>query len=565
MLKIYQRRLLIAGGVIVCVVGLLYGASYVLCKKYLQPKQIRDTLIAQAKARFNRTITLGDDIELLVDWDMAPTVIVHKFTLSNSTWASNPYIFTAEKIEFNFNLIDLLFKKFNINSATLVSPKLYIESNDKENNISDLQKDTNTPGETTITLNIKQVDITTGEITYNTDKYRIDKAHIKLEDDKRDIHLSAKGSHDKMPFNTQLSIKRHKDYFKLDILNLTLGRSDLSGELDIEYSPVSITGDFKSKNFYVKDFSTDNINPTGAYTIPQITIPVDMLHNAKFDIVGKFDHLDLFDLNFKNVNFKTKNQDNILLIQLSPPAKIANGSIKLDLKYDIKPKVPNLNLSLNTSTLKFADILNELFGKTPILDSDLDFNVNVSSKGSDLQTLVANSSGQILIKAGKGEFQHNVSLGNPFTNVLTSILTFDKTIPKSIFSCGVMNFRVENGVANAKQAIGIEAANVKVLGDGMVNLNNGNISFSFIPQTISANPLNLANFSVAQMVQISGTLSKPVISINPTNLLNQSTGALVAAGLSGGISSVGTLLTAGLLTPKTNSANFSPCKTALEK
>lgn len=560
----YQRKLTIISIIILVVLGLSYGTVYLLCKIYLQPAKIKEILVNQVQQRFDRNISLSDDIHLTIDWDMSPNLVLHNFTLSNSTWASQPHIFTADTIELNFSLTDLLFKNLNIYSINLVKPQLFIEINDKQNNISDLEKDTNSPGERKINLNIQKISLEDGLFVYNIDKFKIQNLDLKIKDTSK-FHLNLQGSHEDLPIKATIDIELMKSYFKLNIINLLMEKSDLSGNLAIEYDPIRVTGEFKSNNFNIKDFTTDNPNPSGEYTIPSVAIPVAMLKGSEFDVSAEFKKLLVAGINISNVNVKASNNKNVLTIQLSPAATIAGGKLNLNLSYDLNPKTPTLSIDAKTSTLQLENVLKEMFGKSPIAGSTLDFSANLKSSGADLHSIVGSLHGKILITAGPGQFlNESASLGNIFTNVLTSVITFNKEKPSSAFSCGVMNFTVTDGVARAKQGIGIEAANVNVLGNGMVDLRNGKISFSMAPQTISVNPIDLANFSVAQFVSISGTISKPEISINPVNVLTQGAGAIVSTGIASGIGGIAAALAGAKIIPEgTTAGTISPCKTAL--
>ncbi len=570
MTMINYKKLAIIGLIgIASVLLFTYATVSILCKIYLKPQKIKETLISQVQQRFDRKITVADDISLYVDWDMSPNIILRKFTLSNSTWAKNPNIFTADSIDLNFSLLDLVFKRLNINSIKLVKPQLFIEMNGKQNNLQDLQKDTNSPGEASITVNIENVDIVSGTLNYNQDTYTFDKLQLDIHN-AQELKLQAQGAHKNVPFKANIEVKKMLSYFKLNINTLHVGKSDLSGDLAIEYSPVRITGNFKSKNLILKDFTTGSENSSGQYSIPPIELPVTLLRGSKFDVNTEINNLSLGSMPFKNIKMQSQNNKDIITITLKPPATFANGDLSLTLTYDLNPASPVLRIQSKTANLKLSDLCREMFGKTPITGSSLDFTADLSAQGSDLKSLVDSLNGKILIQAGEGEFQNSsANLGNLFTNVLTSVITFDKSTPSSVFKCGVMNFRVSNGVANAKQGIGIEGANVKVLGNGMVDLRNGSIAFSMVPQTISANPIDIANFSVAQLVEVNGTISNPKLSVNAGNLLAQgATAAIAASSLSGaglGINGLTSALAATGIISKNSApdANFSPCKTAL--
>lgn len=551
--------------IILAVLGLFYGTVFVLCKIYINPQKISELIINQTQKKLNRTVTLGEEISLNVDWDMTPHLTLHKVTIGNATWASNPNMLTVDELQIHFSLAKLLFKQFYINEIKLYKPKLYLESTPKQNNW-DFEQNAQSNTESNVQMTVERVTIRNGLIMYNQDKITIDKFDLTAHDNNTAYHIHLLGKHNSLPIKTTLDIGLTQDQFKLQIINLQSGSSDLHGNILIKKSPMRINGEFESNKIVIKDFSTANANPSGEYSLPNKPLPIEQLRNAEFDVKLQIQTLDMGGIDLNKVSLKAKNINNILTIKLDPAAKIANGNLNLDMTYDLNPTIPTFSLKSKTSTIPLGSVLIDMFGKTPIIHSTVDFTTDLQGAGGDLNAIVNSLNGRILIQAGPGEFLHdNIVSGSIFNNILTSIITFDKQTPSTAFKCGVMNFRVNDGIAKANNGIGIEAANVNVLGNGMVDLRNGRISFSIVPQSFISNPLDLAHFSVAQLVAIKGTLSKPEVTFNAGNLIKQSAGALITAGIAGGmtggIGSAAILATGALTSNKQKTA--SPCQTAL--
>jgi hypothetical protein len=422
-----------------------------------------------------------------------------------------------------------------------------------------------------IKLSVHKITVRNGEIGYNSDRLALDKLDFSANSDKTDFHVHLQGKHNSLPIKTTVEVERTSNQIKLDIVNFQTGSSNFSGNLLIEKDPLNITGDFSADSLNIKDFNTANSSTSGTYTVSNAKLPIDMLKGSKFEISVKIKQLDLGGVILSNVNLVTKNDKDVLHLDLVPAATVDAGKFYLNASYDLNQTAPLLKLQAKTTQLQLATLLQQAFGKTPITGSSFEFNSNLSGRGDNLQSIVNSLNGQILAQVGPGQFLNaNASLGFLITNVLTSVISYDKNVAATDITCAVMNFKVSNGVANANRGIGLEARSGNVLGNGMIDLRNGRINFSLEPQNLTANPVDIAHFSVAQFVSIQGTISKPVVTLNTANLIKQSTNTLIAAGVAGGLTGgVGALFTTGAASMLENKLGVtqqpvaSPCKTAL--
>ncbi|HSX20367.1 MAG TPA: AsmA family protein, partial [Gammaproteobacteria bacterium] len=459
MLTPYRKKLTLICAIILALIVIFYGTVYILCKIYLNPKTIQETIVNQAKVKFNRTVTVGNDIEFDIDWDMSPHLVLHDVAIANSPWASNPHILTAKEIEFHFSLANILLKQISIHTVNLIEPAVYLETKGSQTNWDDLHNDINATPSSTLRLTMHKIQVEHGTLSYNNDKTDIEKLDFVTRNDFSNMHFHLQATHHNLPIKATIEIDSLITYFKLNIVTMHVGNSDITGNLNIEKSPVKISGKFESDKLVLSDFLNNGANTSGEYVISKSPIPVALLRGSEFDVTVKIGVVDLGGLQLNKFALQAKNVKDVINIKLNPGAIIDNGKLDLNIDYNLNPATPTLSLQAKTTTLQFESILRQMFGKAPIEGSSLDFSSNLQGQGSDFNTIVGSLSGQILLVAGPGEFENSAAaMGSVFTNVLSSVITFDKQLPSTGFKCGVMNFKVNNGVANARNGIGVEAA-----------------------------------------------------------------------------------------------------------
>lgn len=566
-----RKKLTIICAAVLVLLGVAYGTVFIISKIYLKPEKIKELIVTQAQKRLNRAVSVGDDISLTIAWDMSPHLTLHDVDIGNTTWANRKSMLKAKELDIHFSLTKLLFKEFHIISLHLNHAELDLESyNNKNNWTFDGATKEEASAESGIKTSIYKVAVENSIIYYNNDTLTIDKLDYTCKSNQTDHYLHLQGKHNKLPIKGTAEIENTDSKIKIKIINLQSGKSDLTGNLKIEKETLNVSGEFNAKTININDFLINDSSASGEYSIPDYTFPVQKLKNANFDVAVKIKKLDLGGVIFSDIQLLAKNIKNVIQFELKPPAKIDNGTLSLKLAYDLKQNPATLTLSAQTSSLDLETLLREIFGKSQITGSKLEFSTDLNSTGNSLAALVNNLRGKILATVGPGEFVSSAAtLGFAFTNVLASMVSYDKNKSSTGISCAVANFHINNGIANAKRGIALESAGGNVLGNGMIDLRNGRINFSIVPQNITVNPLDLAHFSVAQLVTVTGTLSKPEVKLDATNLIIQGGTAVIAAGLTGGLSSAGLGSLGSLLTKSTailgkKQPQGSPCKIALD-
>ncbi len=562
-----HKRLTIICITILCVLGLFYGAVFLIAKYYVNTEKVKAAILIRAETALNRKITIGNEVDFRVSWDMAPSVILHDITIANSDWGAQPNMLTIEKLELHFSLAELIFKKLHIISLGLTKPTLFLEKHGTKHNWDFTAA---TPAKTSndmMPITIDNFTLSAGTIKYEDYTIVLDKMDLVEHDNNSYIQFHLQGKLNSLPIKATVGLTITDKLFQLTIDNLQSGNSDLHGTLSIDREPVKISGEFISTLLRLDDFvnSTSQMND-GEYALPDDPLPINKLKGSAIDFTLKAQTIDLKGLHVKNVNLAVKNVNNVVTINLKPAATLATGTIDATITYDLTAATPIFSLVSKTNQVQLDSILRDILGKTPISGGPFNLNISVTGSGGNLSSIVNNLGGKILATVGPGEYLNSdaSSLGNFFANVLASMISFDKTKPSTAFSCAVLNFNVNNGIASAKNGIGLEAASVNVLGSGTIDLRNGKINFALSPQNNLKLPADLSNFSLAHLLNITGTVTKPKLSINPLGVLsNNAIMSAITGGMPAGIAGAISSMIGKVQGQQPADSVVSPCKKAL--
>ncbi len=561
-----NRKLKIVCTAIFITLATLYGLAYIFTSMYLKSTNLREMIINQAEQRTSRKVSLDGDMEFSIDWNMSPKVVINHLVVANIPSEKNPVMLSVDQLRLKFSLLKLIFREFNIISLDFENPVIFLESKDGINNWDFINKDPDP--KRAIKVSINDVIVNGGSITLQQDaqpeqKLKIEKLvlHGNVEDMDFTVHLN--GNYNELPIQTIFKTTFGESETRFFLSSFVSGASDLSGQIEIEHKPIKISGSLRSNKFDLTDLlhkASTNQNPSGEYSLPNNPIPVADLKGGDVDFNVDIEELILDKITIKNFNLNISDKKDIIILKLDPAAKLANGSVNLDIEYDINPVTPTLVFNLTTNNLKLEDVLEAAGNRSPLKGSNLSFKINLSSAGDNLNALVANSKGQILGQLGPGQFLNTTGFSNPFSNILSSVISFNKNESSTAFNCGVMNLRVNNGVGSGTNNVGVEAASVNVLGNGMIDLRNGRVKFTITPTNILSK-FDISQFNMAQMIQVTGTVANPQVSLNPISVGGAVASMAKIAGLATGLPGIAVM--AGSELSGSQSNTITPCKTAL--
>ena len=162
--------------------------------------------------------------------------------------------------------------------------------------------------------------------------------------------------------------------------------------------------------------------------------------------------------------------------------------------------------------------------------------IEVTTEGLSLADFAANANGRASFRLN-GTRMKNQSLdfigGDIFSNIVTIVNPFRSIGEYIDIECGVMDFDIEKGVASSKNGLAMKTDKVTLLGAGNINLGDETLRIVISPKARKGLGINAA--SLAKVVRVGGTLSKPKIEGDSSRLLE--TGAVLWGALySGGLS-----------------------------
>jgi len=536
--------------VVITTCCVLYAGVFAISKIYLDPKEIKSILVSKLEASLNRKITLSDDLSLGISWNMSPYIELNDLTIGNANWSQPANMLSVEKLDLKLSIWPLLFKKVQIDSLILKKPNVYLESNNNQRNWTfenpvGAGLSTGPAPDPGISIEIKEIIVLDGMLSYK-DKGRAARA-VKI---------------------TKLVLINDDPRLKLKYIDLNVGTSNLSGNLNINKKNFSVDGSLESNLLNISDLTGGGSNSAGGeYSIPSTELPIDKLKDADIDVTLKVKKLDLGKIVLTGVKLIAETKNQVLRIALDPAAGLFNGNLDLDMAYDLKPKTPSFTFNMKTSPIKLDHF-------APINGSSMELKSNLTGSGSNLNSIVNSLSGKILATASPGSYRNSSSeFTNAIATILSSAITFEKTKSSTDFQCAVVNMQVNNGVAATNKGIALEAATVDVTGSGTVDLRNGRLSLAINPQNVGNSMLNMSQFSMAQLINVSGTISNPVINLNPIGLIagaamSKTVLSSIAGGLPGGLASIASSMGMGSKKPETNNtaaanAHSEVCKKAL--
>jgi len=250
------------------------------------------------------------------------------------------------------------------------------------------------------------------------------------------------------------------------------------------------------------------------------------------------------------------------VLRVSPfKADVGGGSLHANLTLRGNTSPARLDLRLTGRKIVAGELLAAMGGKPQealMQGGSMDIDVILVGSGTSMAGLMAGSNGRIKLRMGEGKVK-STALGIVGGDVLMSLA--DKLNPFSEkkdsmnLKCGVVHFRIENGLMLSEDGIAFETARMNILSEGTINLHDESIDLSIGTEPRDGVGVNLSN--MVNVVRLGGTLAEPGIEVDAAKTgmaAARTAGAVMTGGLS--------LLGEGLFNRAT--ADSSPCKTALE-
>jgi uncharacterized protein involved in outer membrane biogenesis len=361
--------------------------------------------------------------------------------------------------------------------------------------------------------------------------------------------------------------------YAIDNLKLGLGKSALTGSVKVAMAnkpkaTVRLGSDLIDLSEIAPASDKKDEQPakksSDGRVFPADPLPLDGLKAADADAEVKVGKLILPNkLALDGINAKVLLNNGRL--ETKPFAlKLGGGDVATNLTLDASSgSSAALNLNVVGKQVVAGNIAKDMGQSDMFTGGPTDINIDLRGNGGSVRSLMAGLNGTILVVMGQGRVNNtliNWGGGDILTQLMNSLNPTAKKEDYTPIACGVVNFKVTDGMANAPKGIAFETNKLDIVGDGTANLKTEGLDFGIKPTVKEGLGVGVGN--LASMVRLSGTFANPSVGVDAAEAAKTAmkTGAAVATG---GLSVLG-----GALLDKsgmTSSTSGPPCQVALGK
>ncbi len=348
--------------------------------------------------------------------------------------------------------------------------------------------------------------------------------------------------------------------------DIEIAGNDLSGKIGFIHSKADDTSEAKrnywaklvSKNFDLTALLVEDDDSDRFFS--QTPLKLDWLMDIQAEINFSAEH-------FKNTafildNFKsTISVDNGHLVT-TVSGKSSRGSINANLALAPKNQTGqnqkfDTHFEVNGKNVDFSALTK--LGKSASDNAGVfSVGINLDGTGGSISEIAGNATGSVLLEFSGAKIKNDGLQrigGDLFLGLFDAINPLSKQDEYLDIECGVIQFNVNNGVAQTKYGLALKTTEVTFLGGGDVKLGDEKLKLVISPKARKGFGINTS--SIAKMIRVGGTIKHPQIKTYSKGLVTSAI-ALSAAISSGGLS----LLAQGLYDKIR--ANADVCRIAVE-
>ena len=359
-------------------------------------------------------------------------------------------------------------------------------------------------------------------------------------------------------------------------LSASVGPSDLSGSASVDLSGTRprFTAEFVSKNLDLAALTPAAEKTPPAAPVPAADtaaagpqrlfspdpLPLDGLRAVDGNLTVKVDHLVVPGGLVLDDALMTLVLDRAQLTVAPLRARLAGGTVDGKFQIDGMQDVATVDLALVGKGIVAGDAVDQMGVADLVEGGPTDLDVLLSGRGASVREIMGSLGGHLTVEMGKGRLHSKaveIAGGDVVTQLADVLNPAADNREFSELSCAVVRFRVEKGLATAKNGIAVETDKVNVVGAGTVNLGEETLDLAVKPEANAGIGINLSS-AVAGLVRVQGTLAAPSVGIDKMGAAKAAL-SVGAAFATGGLSVLGE----ALISKETKDPH--PCLTALGK
>jgi uncharacterized protein involved in outer membrane biogenesis len=349
---------------------------------------------------------------------------------------------------------------------------------------------------------------------------------------------------DTPPFAVTAQVEGSDRRLQFRKLNVTSGKSDISGELSVPLVPGQrIEGTLESRELHLQTFLEHSDKPAGdAKPFLEQELPTGTLQGLDGSLRLKVGHLYMIAIELEQVSLDAAVDKGHLKLTMSAE----NERITADV--DLKPVDTNWELALNhKGKMDLGELIDRKRYREDESQAPLELEMHLKGSGRSPAAMLQSAEGQFLMVIGEGELSETIArqlpLGTALYSLVSALLSKDKVEDRGKLECAVVQFDVSKGIATSSKGLALRTDGLNALGGGSLKLDTGEISLKF--KTAQRKGLGISIVGVADRVAgITGTLNNPTVSLDVSAAAVYGAAAWATAGLSVVADTIFTRLTA---------------------
>lgn len=600
-------------GIVLGLIVLLVGGLFAFLMT-LDVNKYKPLISEEAKKATGRDLVIGGNLALKIS--LSPAIVIENVSFANMPTGSRPEMVKVKRLEAVVSLLPLLSGAVQVNRLVVVEPDILIETDKNGKSNLDMGPDGAPAAKSEApaasgpsappNVAIEEVRIERAVFTQKdgktgaAQKIGIDKLVLKAKTLASPLAIELAGDLDgkafelsgvtgpvsdflaKKPWPLDIDAKaafalpvpvklsgtlaQGENSYAVDDLKLGLGKSQLKGA-----AKVALAGKPKAVLRLNSDLvDLAEIAPASGKkdeaakksadgrVFPADPLPLDGLKAADADVDVKIAKLVL-----PNKVALDGIEARLLLnngrLETKPFAlKLGGGDVAANLVLDASAKT--LNLAVDGKQVVAGNIARDMGNSDMFSGGPTDIHVDLKGAGGSVRAIMAGLGGDIQIVMGKGRVNNtliNWGGGDILTQLMSSLNPMAKKEDYTPIACGVVRFKVSDGMAVAAKGIALETDKLDIVGDGKANLKTEGLDFGIKPNVKEGLGVGVGN--LAGMVRLGGTMANPSVGVDAAEAAKTAlkAGAAVA---SGGLSVLG-----GALLDKSGvtSPSGAPCQVAL--
>ncbi|MDQ6972644.1 MAG: AsmA family protein, partial [Mariprofundaceae bacterium] len=349
------------------------------------------------------------------------------------------------------------------------------------------------------------------------------------------------------PLHVQAQLLDEADGFSLQHVQAKMADSDLEGQMTLNTAGerLRLQGEMKSARFNVvrllpeavaeetpeKTVGPDKASPDQSFAdkpsakklsgaeqpkaavqsprlLPAEPLPLEALRSLDIRLDYSADDLLLPGLALHDVRSSINLDRGRLDLPLSAVLGGGRVNARLKLRADKQPSV--LSLSLKGDGIQPSALLRAADGEENLIeDAPLSADVQLSGSGASIAAIMAHARGRLLLRLGKGRVKTQAMglIGGDMLMTLADKLNpFSDKKEYMQLQCGVVHFRVQDGLMLSDKGIAFETERMNILSEGEINLQDETLDLSIGTEPREGLGLNLSN--LVNVVRLGGTLAE---------------------------------------------------------